>query len=56
MTPFRRIADATVTTAIAAPITGNERESRRDIRAPPHRATFCVIVMSPFTAIEMPAE
>lgn len=46
ITPLRRIADATVTTAIAAPMTGSDRDILRDIRAPPQRATRCVMVMS----------
>jgi hypothetical protein len=35
MTPFRRIVDATVATAMAAPIHGSDRDIRRDSRAPP---------------------
>jgi len=38
ITPFRRIVDATVTTAIAAPIHGSDRDTRRESRAPPQLA------------------
>jgi hypothetical protein len=45
ITPFFRIVDATVASAIAPPTQGNDRDSRRDSRAPPHLATRWVIVM-----------
>jgi NADH dehydrogenase len=48
MTPFRRIAEATVTTAIAAPIHGSDRDTRLDILAPPHRAMRSIIAI-PFS-------
>ena len=43
--PFRRIVAAIVASAIAVPIQGTERPSRRDIRMPPHRAIRCPMLM-----------
>ncbi len=45
MTPFRRIVETAVATAMAAPIHGRDRDTRRDSRALPHRAIRFVIVM-----------
>lgn len=39
ITPLRRIVDATVATAIVAPIQGSDRETRRDNLAPPQLAS-----------------
>jgi hypothetical protein len=39
MTPLRRIEEATVTTAMAAPIHGSDFAARRDSRAVPHLTT-----------------
>ena len=54
MTPFRRIVEAIVTTAMAAPTIGSDRDTRRDIRAPPHLATRFVIVMREERARRVP--
>jgi len=46
ITPLRRIVDATVAAAIAAPTHGSDRETRRDNLAPPQLASRCAIVMT----------
>jgi hypothetical protein len=43
--PFRFMVAATVATAIAAPMIGTLRDSRRETLAPPQRATCCVTVI-----------
>jgi hypothetical protein len=45
-TPFRRIAAPTIAMAIAVPIQGIDRLSRRDNLNPPHRARRFVMTMS----------
>jgi hypothetical protein len=55
ITPLRRMVDATVTIATAAPIHGNDRDTRRDSRAPPQRAILCVIVMAIGVARAIPS-
>ena len=54
MTPFRRMVDTAVATAIAAPTHGSARPTRRDNRALPHLATRCVIVMPSDSASGVP--
>jgi hypothetical protein len=46
--PFRLIVAPTVASAIAVPIQGTERPSRREIRMPPHRAIRCPMFMAGF--------
>jgi hypothetical protein len=45
ITPFRRMVATTVAAAIAAPRIGRDRESRRDNRAVPQRASRERLVM-----------
>ena len=54
ITPLRRIVPATVATAIAAPIQGSERETRRESRAPAQLATRSVIVTELTHAMRVP--
>jgi hypothetical protein len=54
MTPLRRIVDATVTTATAAPIHGSDRDTRRDSRAPAQLAIRFDIVMHGSCAMCVP--
>ena len=45
--PLRRMAAPTVTSASAAPRKGMERPNRLESRAPPHRVTDLVSVITP---------
>jgi hypothetical protein len=42
--PFRFIVATTVATAIAVPMIGTERETRRESLAPPQRTNLFVVV------------
>src|SRR5215210_4641386 len=54
ITPFRRIVEAAVATAIAAPTHGIDRAMRRETRAPPHLAMRSVILMPSNDARRVP--
>jgi len=54
ITPFRRIVATIVATAIAAPRMGMERDTRRESRAPPQRASRLVMVMAEESARRIP--
>jgi hypothetical protein len=54
ITPLRRMVDATVTIATAAPIHGSDRDTRLESRAPPQLVIRCVIVIAMVTARVIP--
>jgi len=54
-TPFRRIVEKTVATAIALPTHGSERLRRRERRAPPQRTTRFDRVMDEAAASHTPS-